>query len=59
MIIDKVTEVLSFNQSNWLALYIKFNTEKRNKAKKADNMFLSDFFKFRINASYGKTMEKY
>jgi len=27
MIVDEVTEILSFNQTNWLAHYIAFNTE--------------------------------
>jgi len=57
MIVDEVTEVLSFEQSNWLAPYIALNTEKRNEAKKAGNTFLSDFYKLKNNACYGKTME--
>ncbi|CAG8586358.1 10657_t:CDS:2, partial [Cetraspora pellucida] len=57
MIVDEVTEILSFDQDNWLAPYIAFNTEKRNEAKKAGNTFLSDFFKLKNNAVYGKTME--
>ncbi|CAG8492072.1 6627_t:CDS:2 [Scutellospora calospora] len=57
MIVDEVTEILSFDQDNWLASYIAFNTEKRNEAKKARNTFLSDFFKLKNNAVYGKTME--
>ncbi|CAG8838852.1 17487_t:CDS:1, partial [Cetraspora pellucida] len=57
MIVDKVTEILSFDQDNWLAPYIAFNTEKHNKAKKAGNTFLSNFFKLKNNAIYGKTME--
>ena len=28
MVVDEVSEILSFNQTNWLALYIAFNTEK-------------------------------
>ncbi|CAG8727741.1 20154_t:CDS:10, partial [Cetraspora pellucida] len=57
MIVDEVTEILSFDQDNWLVPYIAFNTEKRNEAKKAENTFLSDFFKLKNNAVYGKTME--
>ncbi|CAG8502763.1 22496_t:CDS:2 [Cetraspora pellucida] len=57
MIVDEVTEILSFDQNNWLTPYIVFNTEKCNEAKKARNIFLSDFFKLKNNAVYGKTME--
>ena len=32
MIIDKVHEIPSFRQSNWLEKYIRFNTQKRNAA---------------------------
>ena len=28
MIVDEFTEILSFDQTNWLAPYIAFNTEK-------------------------------
>ena len=35
--------------------YIKFNTQKRNKAK---NDFEEDFHKLFNNAFYGKTVEK-
>ena len=54
MVIDEVTEILSFNQTNWLASYIAFNTEKRQEAK---NAFEKDFFKLMNNSVYGKTME--
>ena len=57
MVVDEISEILSFDQINQLAPYIAFNTEKRQKAKKAENTFLSDFFKFKNNAAYGKTME--
>jgi hypothetical protein len=57
MVVDEVSEILSFDQTNWLAPYIAFNTEKRNEAKKAGNTFLSDFFKLMNNSVYGKTME--
>ncbi|GES87873.1 uncharacterized protein LOC110249295 [Rhizophagus clarus] len=57
MIIDEVTEILSFEQSNWLAPYISLNTENHNEAKKAGNTFLSDFFILKNNACYGKTIE--
>ena len=34
MLVDKIHEIISFKQSNWLEKYINFNTQKRNKAKK-------------------------
>ena len=57
MVVDEVSEILSFDQTNWLEPYISFNTEKRNEAKKARNTFLSDFFKLMNVSVYGKTME--
>ena len=57
MVVDEVLEILSFDQTNWLAPYIAFNTKKRQEAKKAGNTFLSDFFKLKNNAAYGKTIE--
>ncbi|GBC19415.2 uncharacterized protein LOC106055486 isoform X2 [Rhizophagus irregularis DAOM 181602=DAOM 197198] len=57
MVVNEVSEILSFNQTNWLEPYITFNTEKRNKAKKAGNTFLSDFFKLMNISVYSKTME--
>ena len=57
MVVDEVSEILSFDQTNWLEPYISFNTEKRNEAKKAENTFLSDFFKLMNVSVYGKTME--
>ena len=57
MIVEEISEILSFDQTNWLEPYIAFNTEKCQEAKKAENTFLSDFFKLKNNAVYGKTME--
>jgi hypothetical protein len=54
MVVDEVTEILSFNQTNWLAPYIAKNTKLRQKAK---NVFEKDFFKLMNNSVYGKTME--
>ncbi|GBC38338.1 uncharacterized protein LOC107456431 [Rhizophagus irregularis DAOM 181602=DAOM 197198] len=54
MVVDEVTEILSFDQTNWLAPYIAFNTEKRQGAR---NAFEKDFFKLMNNSVYGKTME--
>src|SRR5436305_5088293 len=54
MVVDEVSEILSFDQNNWLAPYIAFNTEKRQGAK---NAFEKDFFKLMNNSVYGKTMK--
>src|SRR6185312_2189012 len=54
IIVDEVTEILLFDQTNWLAPYIAFNTEKRQGTK---NAFEKDFFKLMNNSVYGKTME--
>ncbi|GES76188.1 uncharacterized protein LOC114539624 [Rhizophagus clarus] len=54
MIVDEVSEILSFDQTNWLAPYIAFNTEKCQGAK---NAFEKNFFKLMNNSVYGKTME--
>ena len=55
MVVDKIHEINSFKQSKWLEKYIKFNTQKRNRAK---NDFEKDFYKLLNIAIYGKTMEK-
>ena len=54
MIVEKIHEIISFKQSNWLESYISFNTQKRNKAK---NDFEKDFFKLLVNAAFGKFLE--
>src|SRR5437763_6235926 len=54
MVVDEVSEILSFDQTNWLAPYIAFNKEARQGAK---NAFEKDFFKLMNNSVYGKTME--
>ena len=54
MVVDKIHERISFEQSNWLEKYINFNTQKRNQAL---NDFEKDFYKLLNNAFYGKTME--
>jgi len=54
IIVDEITEILSFNQTNWLEPYISFNTELCNNSK---NAFEKDFFKLMSNTVYSKTME--
>ena len=54
MIVDKVHEVISFRQSDWLEKYIDFNTKERAIAK---TEFEKDLPKGRVCSFYGKTME--
>ena len=54
MVVDKIHEIISFKQSNWLEKNINFNTQKR---KKAENDFEEGFYKLLHNAFNVKTME--
>ena len=54
IIVNKVHNIISFKQSNWLKEYIEFNTQERNLAI---NVFEKDFYKILNNAFYGKTLE--
>ena len=54
MIVEKIHVIISFKQSRWFEKYIRFNTQKRNKAK---NDFGEDFFKLLVNAAFGKLLE--
>ena len=54
MIVDKIHEIFSFEQSLWLEKCICFNTQKRSEAKFD---FEKDFYILPNNAFYGKTME--
>ncbi|KAE9543417.1 hypothetical protein AGLY_002217 [Aphis glycines] len=56
LIVEKVHRVIQFNQSAWLADYIKLNTEMR---KKAGNDFERDFFKLMNNAVFGRSSVTY
>ncbi|UZO14015.1 uncharacterized protein OCT59_005486 [Rhizophagus irregularis] len=47
MVVDEITQVLSFDQDNWLAPYIAKNTNLRQQSK---NSFEKDFFKLMNNS---------
>ena len=55
MHVTKIHRVLQFNQSQWLADYINFNTEKR---KMATSTFEKDFYKLLNNSMFGKSIEQ-
>ena len=65
MKLTKVQRVLKFKQSDWMKIYIDFNTEKRTNAANSFEkvvffktfFFLNSFFKLMINSVYGKTMK--
>ena len=54
LVLDKICQMIEFDQSAWLAPYIEFNTQLRTRAK---NNFEKEFFKLMNNAAFGKTME--
>ena len=54
IMVDKVHEIISFKQSNWLEKYIDFHAKKR---AAANNDFEIEFHKQMPNSFYGKTME--
>ena len=53
----KIHPVLVFNQSQWLKLYVKFNTKKNNRSSKNGNKDRKTLYKLMNHAGYGKTME--
>ena len=54
MVVEKIHDIISFNQNKWLEKYIIFNTQKKNRAR---NEFEKDFYELRNNEFYGKTLE--
>ena len=52
--VEKLHRSLAFNQSKWLAPYVKLNTQKRKQAK---NKFEENFYKLMVNCAFGKTCE--
>ena len=46
--------MLKFKQSDWINIYIGFNTKERTRAAK---IYEKNFYKFMINTIYGKNME--
>ena len=53
--ITEVKEIVEFDQKDWMAPYIEFNTEQR---KHATNDFEKNLFKLMNNSVFGKTMEQ-
>ena len=51
----KIHRALEFNQSQWLKLYVKFNTQK--KYRKNGGKDEKALYKLMNRAAYGKTME--
>ena len=54
MVVEKIHEIISFKQGNWLEKYIFLKQKKPNKAK---NDFEKDFFKLLVNAAFGNFIE--
>ena len=57
MKLTKIHKVLKFKQSDWIKVYINFNTGKRK--KNAANSLEKVFFKLKINSACGKTIENF
>ena len=54
LVLSKIHRVVSFTQKRFLEPYIKFNSERRSKAR---NTFEKDFYKLKNNSLFGKCME--
>ena len=54
LILDRIHQVIEFNQSAWMKPYTDFNTQLR---AKATNDFKKDFFKLMNNSVFSKTVE--
>ena len=54
LILERIHQLIEFNQSAWMKPYINFNTQLRTQAK---NDFEKDFFKLMNNSVFGKTIE--
>ena len=55
MIVDKIHEIISFKQNNWLEKYIDFHVKKR--AENDKNKFKVNLHKDMSNSFYGKCMQ--
>ena len=53
MVVTRIHKVLKFKQSDWLKMFVMFNTAKRMNAA---NEFEKAFFKLNINSVYGKEL---
>jgi hypothetical protein len=55
--VTKVHRAISFDQSFWLRDYIRYDTIKRQAAKRVGDDLMAAFFKLANNAVYGKCLE--
>ena len=53
--LKKMHHLLEFNQSQWLKLYVEFNTEKQVEAEKKGGKVEKALYKLMTNVVYGKT----
>ena len=53
MKLTKIHRILKFKQSDWMKIYIDFNTEKKNAA----NSFEENIFKIMVNSVCDKTLQ--